>query len=604
MMSTSSLRMPYVYLLLFGLTIALFYGSLHEISVRPHAISLDDKQLMNVLSNHDLTARNLVSRQGSAGKYYRPMLTLSYLVDQRISGTASFGFRLTNVILHAANVVLLFVIARLLCASAPAGETISFLSAVLFAIHPVAVESVSWISGRTDLLAVLWSLASLFCYLSGRKTQKWQLFLGSLLFAFAAALSKENGLIVPVIIVAGELYYFAETTKGPTKGTLFFVAFCALAAICYLALRSMSLSIGDMSKRMIAQSLSNGGIWQTAKMLFASVGFYLKKFIYPYPLNPAINEINVLLYAFFGAISFLLLCLVVRKKSTPSFLAFWALLGLTPAGIVSLTSIAWTPWAERYLYFSIAPLSILTMIAFFNYASSLNVRARRILFAAGVGVMIFFAASSLNRSFFWNDDLRLWEDAYKKSPDFVYAAAGYADALVEKGRTEDAERVLLNALESRGQKHIIFFRLGHMYRHSGERTKAEEYYLKALTDARDDENLVLVGSSMRKEILLSLAGLYQSGANQDELNRENYHKAIEKMLEAHREEPSDGSLLYQIAKAYLLLGDHDNVRSYLDRFVKQGGEEHSIQAARKILKNIESNHGRQVKTALRGNEDK
>ncbi len=583
----NTLRLPYVFLLLFGLTVVLYYGSLYEIYVHPHAISLDDQQLMNDLINHDLTSGDLFSRPG-AGKYYRPMLTLSYLVDQRISGTASFGYRLTNVILHAANVLLLFMIARILCKHEPMSEKIAFLSAVLFAIHPVAVESVSWISGRTDLLAVFWSLVSLLLYFSGRITRKWYLLLGSLLSAFAAVMSKESGLVVPVIIAVGELYFYANSVRRRMRISILFAILCAVLVIGYLVLRSMKLSTDDTSIRMIAQSLSGDGIGHTVRLLFASIGFYLKKFIYPYPLNVAINQINVLFYAVIGVVSLALFLIIALKKTIPSFLVFWALLGIAPAGMVSLTSIAWTPWAERYLYFSLAPLSILLVLAIFNRAYALNDKGRKVLFATGIGLLIIFAASSLYRSFLWNDNLRIWEDTYAKSPGFIYAATGYADALAEKGKTNEAEKVLLSAVELPGHKHVVYFRLGHVYREKSERGKAEEYYQSALAEARADKNLALVGPALRKDILLSLAGLYLSGANQNELDRVNYDKAIDKMIEAYTEYPTDSFLLYRIAKLYLLIEEEKHAGDYLKMFIAKGGGDSYIQTAKKMLEHIES----------------
>ncbi len=582
-----SLRPVYALMLLFTLTVALYYGSLVGIFFKPNAVSIDDMQLMNDLLNHDLQLTEIFT-PGVYGKYYRPFLTLSYLMDQQFYGSSPFGFRLTNVLFHAFNVLFLYLITKIVCKHSKQVEIISFFSALLFAVHPAAVEAISWISGRTDILATFWSLSALSLYFSARITGKWYLLPGSLLSAFASVLSKETGLVTPLVMAAWELFYFEGPANGKKRTSILFAVLCVMLIIAYFLLRSMTLSSGDMSMRMIVSGLSGESIVHTVEALFAAVGFYLKKFIYPFPLTVAINQINVFLYASAGLLAVAMILFIASRNTVHSFLFLWALLGIAPAAMISLTSIAWTPWAERYLYYSIPPLSILAALFVFNPGYTINDRTRRGLFITGTCIMIVFAISSIYRSFLWNDNLRIWRDTYVKSPGFMYAATGYADALAEKGRSEESEKILLGASGLSGPKHVLYLRLGQLNHKKGNRNKAEEYYLKALHDARNDANLVLVGSVLRKNILLSLASIELATGDQSGKNKIHYHKAITNMLEAYNEEPSNSFLLYQIAKQYLFLGENNNAKSYLTRFIAKGGEDSHIRAAKKMLERIES----------------
>jgi len=91
---------------------------------------------------------------GEAKDYYRPLVTLSYAADARIWGARAFGFRLTNLLLHAvASWLVMLLLLRL-----GIGRAIALAAALLFALHPIHVSNVAWISGRTDLLCAVFLL--------------------------------------------------------------------------------------------------------------------------------------------------------------------------------------------------------------------------------------------------------------------------------------------------------------------------------------------------------------------------------------------------------------------------------------------------------------
>jgi hypothetical protein len=99
------------------------------------------------------------------GDYYRPLQTLSYAVDYQLWGLDPFGFHLTSVLIHAAAALLLYrLAARLLGAREPA-----LAAALLWAVHPVHTEAVTYVSGRSDPLAAALMLASLLLFARGRE---------------------------------------------------------------------------------------------------------------------------------------------------------------------------------------------------------------------------------------------------------------------------------------------------------------------------------------------------------------------------------------------------------------------------------------------------
>jgi hypothetical protein len=135
--------------------------------------------------------------------YYRPLPTASYALNYVFSGAAPFGWRLTNLVLHLLAGVLVFDIARRLGETmgkknAIAGPT---FAATIFLWFPTNVEAVAWVSGRYDLLATLFMLATVTCF---QRSRRWRDAWGvaALVAAACAFASKESAALVPVFVLA------------------------------------------------------------------------------------------------------------------------------------------------------------------------------------------------------------------------------------------------------------------------------------------------------------------------------------------------------------------------------------------------------------------
>jgi len=109
----------------------------------------DDNYVVNNTSISSLSVPNLKAIFGSffVG-HYQPLTILSYLLDYQLFKLNPFGYHLTNLILHSFNSLLVFWLIYLLSGNIG----VSFLTAILFAIHPLRVESVAWVSERQDAL--------------------------------------------------------------------------------------------------------------------------------------------------------------------------------------------------------------------------------------------------------------------------------------------------------------------------------------------------------------------------------------------------------------------------------------------------------------------
>ncbi len=127
---------------------------------------------------------------------YRPLSTLSYMIDFSVWGPDSAGFHLTNIFLHSLNALLMYYLGRRFLRHAGA----AFLAALFFTVHPINAEAVNIVSYRSDLLGCAFFLSAFLLYLrslapgrSWRRVLSWFCFL-------AALLSKENTIVLPALI--------------------------------------------------------------------------------------------------------------------------------------------------------------------------------------------------------------------------------------------------------------------------------------------------------------------------------------------------------------------------------------------------------------------
>lgn len=157
------------------------------------------------------------------GGFFRPLFILSYVVDSRIWGERPVGYHLTNVLLHGLNSYLIYRLALSLLWPQQLPEEsmrrLGVVAGLLFLLHPSHTEAVSWISGRADLLATLFSMAALLACIFHIENGSRRYLLVSL-FSFALALlSKESAASLPFIIVALGIYLArAATGERGKKG--------------------------------------------------------------------------------------------------------------------------------------------------------------------------------------------------------------------------------------------------------------------------------------------------------------------------------------------------------------------------------------------------
>lgn len=420
---------------------------------------IDDNNLV-FYAAADMGLRDLIPVIFSGSGYYRPLLIMTYVFDNYLWLLSESFLHLENVLLHLANATLLFGIAERLAKrkGLPENSGVPFWVALLFALHPLATESVNWISGRTDPLACLFLLLSLKFLLDWFASPPVQRTLLIQISFLLACLSKETAVffIGPAIVLS----VLMRSSDGDGAGNLklsnlifflrrdmsLYISFVA-TALFYFAMRYFA-SITTVGKDGGLNKVSSYLSRETADSLwfdkilefFKTTGFYSKKMLAPWPLNFNIIHVSDW-YAVVGIVILILLTMFIwKRRDLIAGLFFSAVLVASSALLVSISKLAWTLYAERYLYIALIffiPASVLWLYE--KIGTLRDGQPFRVI------MLLVFGASlitTVQRNLVWMDRDAFCENNYKNAPSFHTAIRFYEASLRMQGREQEAKELM------------------------------------------------------------------------------------------------------------------------------------------------------------------
>jgi len=403
--------------------------------------SLDDSRIIDVYGlNGGLSLKDILLPGTSY--YYRPIIELSYYLDNLFWGMDASFMHLENILIHAANAVLLFLVATRVADSGTMHCTeFPLLTALLFALHPLHTEAVSWIAGRTDPLAAFFVLLAtyhLFVYVKeNSRTNLYQ----AMFFLLLGCLTKE--IVFFFIPAAAYLLYCCPRNarqamvSSPVKRIGTVLAAFAGTAGCLLFIYFRFRSGMNSVAKFFASGSSN--VLETGEYSIRILGFYAKKVFFPLPLNYATVTIE-LYYFWIGCFVILVISYLILKRSMVSALIISGALLIIPAILVAVFKIAWTPVAERYLYL---PLAFFSLGISYSFYCAIEKIGKGTLLSLLLGILLVpSAVQVIQRNLVWQDNLALYQDSVEKSPNFGRLRNELAVALFKKGKNAEGTRQL------------------------------------------------------------------------------------------------------------------------------------------------------------------
>lgn len=498
-------------------------------------ILIDDSDVYHWISNHDISLRKLFFPKTQEGGYYRPLIGTSYLFDKTVWNLDTKLMHVDNIVLHTVNVLLIYIILKSLIGTYKTNHaTTAAIGALLFGIHPITTESVAWISGRTDIIACNFILLSTFMLVKYRSHKKAKYIYYSLFALLPGLLAKETTiaffLCAPLIVMANEEKDFSDLHPPQTrqlKTLLMFslfsclvlllsykVIFIFIIALFYLMYELIILNKINSEKannklfifipisvlfsvilfyliRKTVFTSNIGSLSRTIKLIFDDINyalqtflgasaFYVKKFLIPYPLNLAIREIDPV-YNILGVALFFICIYLLLKNNIVSALFLAGIAMFLPALPLSLGTITWTAYAERYIYISAAFWTIAVTILVHE---NINIRfSRRSALVFAIVLIFIFGYTTLKRNFIWQTNLALLSDTVTKSPAFKPIRSDYMAALIADGQLDEAKKQygIANSIPSIGYMASLDINMADIYNIEGKYSEANKLYQHILT---------------------------------------------------------------------------------------------------------------------------
>jgi hypothetical protein len=373
---------------------------------------------------------------------YVPLTWLSYTLDYAIWGLHPSGFHFTNVLLHGANTFLVYRIARFFfkdrADTAFGVELASVATALTFAIHPLRVESVAWVTERRDVLSGFFFLLTLLLYLEKRKG-------AAAAYAFSL-LSKATGVTLPLLLLIIDFYQYLTARQNrrswrdfPWKQHL-----RDKTAYFLLAVPFAVLAIYAQHQHAALAPLAFG-LRLRAAIAAHSILFYIGKTLWPFHLSPLypLPDLQTLLVwpsAGYIGIVILISALALRLyRRFPAFLAIWAWYVIALFPVSGFFQSGGQITADRYSYLPSLGLAM-GAGAIVLAALRRNISDRALASALGV-LFLGLALMTRLQCRVWRDNVTLWSHVVINNPDSVSGRNNLGAALAEQGfLTEAAEQ--------------------------------------------------------------------------------------------------------------------------------------------------------------------
>jgi len=402
-----------------------------------------------------LDAQNLAAVIHKSPNPRRPVANISFALNYLWGGYQVFGYHLVNLCIHLLNGILVYLLTAAVLArarhiqnhkppSVPDNKIphIALFAALIFICHPIQTQSVTYIVQRMNSMSTLFYLLAFYLYmqgrLAGRTRSRWLLYSGGLLAWGLALGSKEIAATLPLIILLYEWYFFQDLDRQWLRRNLLYslgaLLLVGLATVLYLGANPLDRIVGDYATRDFT-------MYQRVLTQFRVVVFYMGLLLWPHPdrlnLLHHITTSTSLTTPTTTVLSLVmvvgLLCsaaMLARHNRVLSFGILWFFLNLViESSIIGLEMIF-----EHRLYL---PMVGFSLILGCLWSVLLVHRPLGAVVLAGV-LIISGGLATFDRNSTWQDEVTLWEDNIKKSPQLARPHVNLGLVLTDWNRLAEA----------------------------------------------------------------------------------------------------------------------------------------------------------------------
>jgi len=381
---------------------------------------------------------------------WHPLTWMSHALDYSLFGLNPAGHHFTSVVIHAVNVVLLFLL--LLWTTRRFGP--SLFVAALFAAHPMEVESVAWVAERKNVLCTLFFFLTLWAYGWYANRPSWMRYL-VVLAAFAAGLaSKPMVITLPFVLLLLDYWPLRRANPAPDECVRGYV-FCSGAngagnSWTRLVLEKFPLLVFSVASAVITMHVQHaGGAMRTASEFSVSVrvenaiyayALYLWKMLWPLKLAPLYPHPGNSLAVWKVVVAAVVLTAItsfVLKFRNERFLPvgwFWFLGTLVP--VIGLVQVGEAAMADRYAYIPLIGIFVAIAFGAADWAEKNNWSTRFSI--AAVVIIVALSALTHRQIGYWQSSVELWAHTLQVTNNNFVAEDNLGGALILEGREEEA----------------------------------------------------------------------------------------------------------------------------------------------------------------------
>ncbi len=357
---------------------------------------------------------------------YHPLTLLSYAFDYQIAGLEPSQYLLSNLFLHLLNVLLVFSLIYLLSPQ----KTLALAVALLFAVHPMQVESVAWIAERKNVLYAFFFFLSLIMYIKYVKQTKPLFYASSVILFFLSLLSKATAvMLAPTLLLVDD--YFGRNFKEKKiwyEKAPFFVLSIIFGIIAIWAQKTEgAMQYGGTYNFIERCVIASYAYWQYFFKIIFPINLSA---VYPYP-----DILGNYLPATFWIYPFLVvgLILVIIKLYRRNRLAFFALLfySFNIFLLLQLFPVGASMMADRYIY--VPSIGIFLLIGLFYVWVTSGKRMKPFRPFLSSAIIIILMILTIFRCGVWKNSITFWNDVIDKHPNIFYAYNNRGSAYFLRG---------------------------------------------------------------------------------------------------------------------------------------------------------------------------
>jgi len=586
-MSPSREKRVVIYCLLLVAATLAFYNPI----VRNQFVDFDDLSYI-LKNNHVLAGLTWDTVKWSFTTFrdgnWHPLTWLSHALDCELFRLNPVGHHYTNLLLHAANAVLLF----LLLFRATGFTWSSLVVAALFALHPVNVESVAWAAERKNVLSMLFFLLALHAYDRYARGGGRYLYWLVTVFFVLGLMAKPQIVTLPFVLLLWDYWPLQrmggrQTCAGsaadglPAASTPRSFGFLVWEKLPLFVLAAADSVVTVIAQRAGAsvRTLSEVSLLVRLENVFVSYLRYIGKAIWPSRLAPLYPRPEGALPAWqvVGAVALLLsLSALVLRWRDRRYLPvgwFWFLGTLVP--MIGVITVGEQGMADRYGYIPFIGLFVAVVWALGAAASQRGIRGVW-LTASAVGVLFLLGSLTYRQIGYWHDNETLWRYTLSVTERNYTAHNNLALALAKLGRPDEAIVQFHGGTALHKYPPGQLLALGSYELHVGHTLEAIEECKAALHDSDDPK----------------LQAAAWSGIGQANLQLHHYDQATASYQSALRLNPDDGMALMGSAVLALRQGQSDVAVAQLEHAVKVDPNDVNVllyaQALRRVGRSAEA----------------